>query len=64
MPERTVQQVLASYTDADGVLRYALQGETVSVHPDDLARFAEANGIIEVTTPTKKAAPKKAPRKT
>ena len=44
MPERTVKQVLASYRDADGAMRYALQGETVDVAADDLKRFDEAQG--------------------
>jgi hypothetical protein len=36
MPEREVTQVLARYTDADGTSRYGLQGETVTVHNDDV----------------------------
>lgn len=52
MPARTVNQVLATYIDEHGVTRYALAGETVDVHPDDVKRFNEANGIVEVEAPT------------
>jgi hypothetical protein len=57
--ERTVNATLSSYRDADGVMRYALKGETVNVHADDLERFDEANGVVTAQAPTKKAAPKK-----
>ncbi len=60
MPKREVQQTLASYRRADGSMGYALAGEVVDVHADDVKRFDEANGIITVEAPTKKAA---APRK-
>ncbi len=66
MTMRTVQIALATYTGADGVRRIGQQGEQVDVHPDDLARFAAVNGIIEVQAPAKKrATPKKraAPRR-
>jgi hypothetical protein len=56
MAERTVKQTLASYRDADGRMRYALQGEVVDVGADDVARFDEAQGDKPAT---KKAAPKK-----
>ena len=57
MPERTVKQTLASYRDADGVMRYALQGETVDVAADDVKAFDEAQGgAPEGSTPPKKAA--------
>jgi hypothetical protein len=57
MPERAVKQTLASYRDADGVLRYALAGEMVDVEADDLERFDEANGGAPAP---KKRPPKKA----
>jgi len=57
MPEREVKQTLASYRDADGVLRYALAGEMVDVEADDLKRFDEANGGAPAP---KKRPPKKA----
>jgi hypothetical protein len=56
MPEREVKTTLASYRDADGAMRYALQGETVDVAADDLERFDEAQGDKPAA---KKAAPKK-----
>ena len=57
MPEREVNQVLASYRDPGGAMRYALQGETVTVHADDVKRFDEANGTTKDTS-----APKRRPR--
>ena len=57
MPERAVKQTLASYRDADGVLRYALAGEMVDVEADDVKRFDEANGGAPAP---KKRPPKKA----
>ncbi len=67
MTTRTVQLGMTTYTGPDGVRRIGQQGETVDVHPYDLARFAAVNGIIEVQAPAKKrATPKKraAPRRT
>jgi hypothetical protein len=62
MPEREVKQTLASYRDADGVMRYALAGEIIDVGADDLERFDRLNGTTPA--PTSKAAPKKpAPQK-
>jgi hypothetical protein len=58
MPEREVKQTLVSYLDEEGIRRYGLAGETVSVHADDVGRFDEAQGVITVEAPTKKA-PKK-----
>ena len=58
MSERVVKTTLASYRDVDGVLRYALQGETVTVHADDVKRFDEVNGA----PPEDKPAPKRRPR--
>jgi len=43
MPDREVKLALASYIDKDGVPRYGLQGETVTVHPDHVERFDEFN---------------------
>ena len=63
MTTRTVNLGMVTYTDANGVRRIGLQGEQVDVHPDDLARFAAVNGIIEVAAPAKKAAPKRRPSK-
>ena len=62
MATRTVQVAIATYTDENGARRIGQAGEVVNVHPDDLARFAEVNGIVEVQAPSKPA-PKKAPRK-
>ena len=61
MPDRTVRQVLATYTDTDGATRYGLAGETVSVHPDDVKRFDQLNG--GPAKPEAKPAPKRRPRK-
>jgi hypothetical protein len=63
MPERTVNTTLVSYLDEDGVRRYGLHGETVSVHPDHVEAFDEANGIVTVQAPTKAAPKKAAPKK-
>jgi hypothetical protein len=42
------------------VTRIGVAGEEVDVHPDDVKRFAAANGIIEVAAaPQKRAAPKR-----
>ena len=61
MTERTVKQTLASYRDADGVMRYALQGETVNVHPDHVKAFDEANGgAPEDTAPKRRGRTSKA----
>ena len=43
MPEREVRQALATYVDEDGATRYALEGETVTVHPDHVKQFDEPN---------------------
>ena len=60
MPEREVKETLVSYLDEEGIRRYGLQGETVSVHPDHVKEFDQANGPPPQTkaAPTK-AAPKK-----
>jgi hypothetical protein len=55
MPDRVVKLGLASYVDPDRATRYALQGETVTVHPDDLKRFDEANGGAPPDTAPKKS---------
>lgn len=58
MPEREVTQGMTTYTDETGVLRYAVAGETVTVHPDHVERFDRLNGSApEEDTP----APKKRP---
>ena len=44
MSVRTVRIALASYRRADGAETYAMLGETVDVHPDDLERFDRLNG--------------------
>ena len=59
MTARTVNAGMVTYTDRAGVRRIGTAGEQVDVHPDDLKRFAEVNGSIEVQAPTKKAAPTK-----
>jgi hypothetical protein len=43
MPDRVVKLALASYVDDNGLPRYGLQGETVTVHPDHVDRFDEFN---------------------
>ena len=48
MTERTVNLGMCTYTDVNGARRIGQLGEVVNVHPNDLARFAEVNGIIEV----------------
>lgn len=73
MPNREVKLGLMTYTDEDGAQRYALQGETVKVHPDTVSRFDELNVDMgprfdpqrveqELIAPTT-AATKKAPAK-
>ena len=44
MTTRTVRIALASYRRADEAETYAMLGETVDVHPDDLERFDRLNG--------------------
>ena len=44
MSVRIVRIALASYRRADGAETYAMLGETVDVHPDDLERFDRLNG--------------------
>ena len=44
MSIRTVRIALASYRRADEAETYAMLGETVDVHPDDLERFDRLNG--------------------
>jgi hypothetical protein len=58
MPEREVKQVLASYRDPDGVMRYGLQGEVVDMGADDVDRFDEEQGDKPKPV-VKKAAAKK-----
>jgi hypothetical protein len=60
MPEREVRQALATYVDEDRATRYALEGETVTVHPDHVKQFDEANGGVDASTPD--AAPKRRTR--
>jgi len=60
MPEREVRQALATYVDEDGATRYALEGETVTVHPDHVKQFDEPNGGVDASTPD--AAPKRRAR--
>ena len=61
MPDRVVKTGLVSYVDADGVPRYGLQGETVTVHPDHVKRFDEVNGAPEDTpAPKRRGRPPKA----
>lgn len=43
MPKRTVRTGVATYLGADGMWRFGVQGATVDVHPDDLARFDRLN---------------------
>ena len=47
MSIRTVRIALASYRRADEAETYAMLGETVDVHPDDLERFDRLNGDAE-----------------
>lgn len=61
MPEREVKQVLASYIDEDGAMRYALAGERVSVHADHVEAFDGAQE--EEASAPKAPAPKRKPRK-
>jgi hypothetical protein len=58
MPERDVTQTLATYINADGATSYALQGETVTVHHDNIKAFDAANG----TAPAAKRRPPKKPK--
>lgn len=44
MSIRTVRIALASYRRADEAETYAMLGQTVDVHPDDLERFDRLNG--------------------
>ena len=44
MSIRTVRIALASYRRTDEAETYAMLGETVDVHPDDLERFDRLNG--------------------
>ena len=44
MSVRTVRIALASYRRADEAETYAMLGETIDVHPDDLERFDRLNG--------------------
>ena len=44
MSVRTVRIALASYRRTDEAETYAMLGETVDVHPDDLERFDRLNG--------------------
>jgi len=62
MTRKTINSGLGActYTDVNGVTRIGVAGEEVDVHPDDVKRFAAANGIIEVAAaPQKRAAPKR-----
>ena len=61
MPDRVVKLELATYIGEDGATRYALQGETVTVHPDHVKRFDEVNGAAEDTpAPKRRERPPKA----
>ena len=63
MPERTVKAVLASYRDADGVLRHALRGEVVDVGADDVGRFDRLNsGPPQDTAPKHRRARQPKPK--
>ena len=44
MSVRIVRIALASYRRADEAETYAMFGETIDVHPDDLERFDRLNG--------------------
>ena len=44
MPEREVKQTLATYLDEEGIRRYGLAGETVTVHADHVKEFDDVNG--------------------
>ena len=48
MSIRIVRIALASYRRADEAETYAMLGETVDVHPDDLERFDRLNGAAIV----------------
>ena len=48
MSVRIVRIALASYRRADEAETYAMLGETVDVHPDDLERFDRLNGAAIV----------------
>jgi hypothetical protein len=60
MPEREVKRTLVSYLDEEGIRRYGLAGEHVSLHADDLERFDKANGGAPDSPPD--PAPKRRPR--
>jgi hypothetical protein len=46
MPAREVKQTLVSYLDEEGIRRYGLAGETVSVHADTQALDGHDNKQI------------------
>ena len=56
MSVRIVRIALASYRRTDEAETYAMLGETVDVHPDDLERFDRLNGD-EVTEDEPEADP-------
>ncbi|OHU71385.1 hypothetical protein BKG86_17175 [Mycobacteroides chelonae] len=45
MPTREVVVSVAAYTDVNGVRDFALQGETIDVHPDHVERFDLLNVV-------------------
>lgn len=45
MAKRQVSVTLATYIDVKGFSRFALQGQTVDVHPDHIERFDLLNVI-------------------
>lgn len=56
MPKREVKIGLATFRRADGpgdsaVFGFALMGESVDVHPDDVDRFDRLNGPAEAEAP-------------
>lgn len=43
MPDREIKTALGTYVDSNGVSRFAMKGETVTVHADHVKRFDELN---------------------
>ena len=61
--KREVTQGFTTYVDASGARRFALAGDTVDVHADDVKRFDSINGGApepsSSTAPEKQARPAK-----